>query len=105
MPRLGPSTARALISKPPNLAQGLIRAKRNVQNSPDTAAHKRLLYFEHPHLGDLDLGTPGSRCWGWALQGDCGVGHSREIESLGWARSLALQGLWAWALQGTLWSF
>ena len=34
----------------------------------------------------LGLGTPG-RLWGWALQGDSGVGHSRRP--------------WVWALRDT----
>ena len=55
--------------------------------------------------------------WGWALQGDSGVGHFRECLGLGtpvktpgslwgWALSgvsgWALQGLWGWALQESL---
>ena len=50
----------------------------------------KLFYFEHPHplqrysgVGQLrDTRGPGTLC-GWALQGDSGVGHSREILGLG----------------------
>ena len=52
----------------------------------------------------LALGTPSVWVWhfgslcGWALQGDSGVGHSRDSgSSLGWALSF-----WGWALQETL---
>ena len=92
------------------------RSRGTTKKSP-----QKLFFFELPHLRDLDLGTPGSR-WGWALQADCGVRHSRETLGLGtlwgWAghsrvghsrETLAGLGtpgsLWGWAFQGVYWGW
>ena len=40
------------------------------------------VYFEHPNPLLVEI------CWGWALQGHSGAGHSEDTT------------LWGWALQG-----
>ena len=70
-----------------------------------------LLRTSPPSLGrdTLGLGTPGT-LWGWALQGDSGVGHSSKVghfrNTLGlgtprvWHSTKNGAGHWSWALQG-----
>ena len=49
----------------------------------------------------LGLGTLGT-LWGWALQGQSRVGHSRDTLGTLWGHSAAgpPETLWGWALQG-----
>ena len=59
---------RATATEPPKKS---LKAKAATANA--STAESQVVYFEHPHLRDLD----------WALQGVSGVGHSRETLGLG----------------------